>query len=249
MSIEKKRQIISANNEQIKAKLDDVFEAGKKAEYDAFWDSFQENGTRTAYDHGFKGWDFDLFYPKYDLICTKAMHLFYNVPVNANPETGKIEDGIATRLKKLGITLDVSAVTDVSSMFAYYKGIDVPYLDLSSATTANTVFSHASNIVTIEGIKISESVNLYNAFSRCDKLENITFEGVIANNINFKDCTKLTLASLVNIIHHLKDFTGGDEYSKTLFLSQASADILNADSESWLNSLVGGEKKWSVEVV
>ena len=31
-----------------KTDLDDVYEAGKKAEYDAFWDEYQDYGNRTG---------------------------------------------------------------------------------------------------------------------------------------------------------------------------------------------------------
>ena len=45
-----------------------VYDAGKKAEYDAFWDGFQDKGTRTQYPYAFYVWGADYFKPKYPII-------------------------------------------------------------------------------------------------------------------------------------------------------------------------------------
>lgn len=52
-------------------KMDDVYIAGKKAEYDKFWDSYQENGKRGNYSYSFfgLGWNDELFMPKYPIDC------------------------------------------------------------------------------------------------------------------------------------------------------------------------------------
>lgn len=54
------------------------FEAGKQAEYDAFWNAFQTNGTRTAYNYAFYSWHSDCFKPKYDIKPTAANYMFYD---------------------------------------------------------------------------------------------------------------------------------------------------------------------------
>lgn len=48
-------------------KVGKVYEAGKKSEYDAFWDAFQVNGTRTNYRQAFinEGWTAENFKPKH----------------------------------------------------------------------------------------------------------------------------------------------------------------------------------------
>lgn len=47
------------------------FEAGKKAEYDAFWDGYQNNGIGGAFNYTFYSnrWTDDIYNPKYDLKC------------------------------------------------------------------------------------------------------------------------------------------------------------------------------------
>ncbi len=61
------------------AGVGEVYEAGKQAEYDAFWDAYQENGQRTNYTYAFynRGWVDATFNPKYDIVAVgNAANLF-----------------------------------------------------------------------------------------------------------------------------------------------------------------------------
>jgi hypothetical protein len=66
---------------------------------------------------------------------------------------------------------------------------------------------------------VSEATVFLNSFD-CSRLENITFEGVIGSDIDFKLSTKLTEASIRSIIEHLSDTASG----KTLTLSKVAVD-------------------------
>jgi len=75
MSIADKLKRI-AENEQA------VFDAGKKSEYDTFWDSYQENGNKISYRLAFfgSGWNDTTFRPKYPMKMYKGqqqMQAFY----------------------------------------------------------------------------------------------------------------------------------------------------------------------------
>jgi hypothetical protein len=50
-----------------KEDYDRVFEAGKKAEWDAFWDAYQDYGNRVQYPNAFYMWDDTYFKPKYPI--------------------------------------------------------------------------------------------------------------------------------------------------------------------------------------
>ena len=50
----------------------DGFEAGKQAEYDAFWNDIQDNGNRDEYSYGFLRWGSEYIRPKYKVIPTVA---------------------------------------------------------------------------------------------------------------------------------------------------------------------------------
>ncbi len=59
---------------------DEGVEEGAKAEYDRFWDAFQENGNRTNYRYAFYGssWNDSAFTPKYPIKCSGvAQDAFY----------------------------------------------------------------------------------------------------------------------------------------------------------------------------
>lgn len=63
-----------------------VYEAGQQSEYDSFWDSLQDNGTRTAYWGGFAGWRNTAFKPKYPLNnVTTCNYMFYGAFVTTVP--------------------------------------------------------------------------------------------------------------------------------------------------------------------
>ena len=65
------------------------FDAGKKAEYDAFWDTFQNNGNRTTYSYAFYGsavgWNDTTFNPKYPIKIIYGECLFQNSPITRIP--------------------------------------------------------------------------------------------------------------------------------------------------------------------
>lgn len=57
---------------------DQVYEAGKKTQYDEFWDAFQKNGIVKDYDYTFYGssWNDVVYKPKYDLRVSSAYSTF-----------------------------------------------------------------------------------------------------------------------------------------------------------------------------
>ena len=62
---------------------------GRQAEYDEFWDAFQQNGNRTDYHFGFagKGWRDETFKPKYDIVVRggDSMFAWFNYITTATP--------------------------------------------------------------------------------------------------------------------------------------------------------------------
>ena len=63
---------------ELKQDFDDVYEAGKKSQYDEFWDVYQTNGRRTDYKYAFAGigWTAANFYPKYDIMIDNGVSTF-----------------------------------------------------------------------------------------------------------------------------------------------------------------------------
>ena len=81
-------------------------------------------------------------------------------------------------------------------------------ITLKDGCNANTMFGSCTKLVAIPKLILEGTVSSWaNAFIACNSLEEIEFEGVIDNNIDFLSCQKLVYKSLMNIIEHLKDFS------------------------------------------
>lgn len=151
------------------------FEDGKQAEYDTFWDAYQDNGNRTRYGSAFygEGWDDITFKPKYP------------------------------------ITVSGDSAVDYASVFSY-GGMTEINVDISvDAPSLQLAFNQNRSIVTIKKIiLLRDDVSFDRTFVNATNLENITFEGVISKSIGFQNSSKLSNASVQNIIDHLADLTG-----------------------------------------
>lgn len=84
----------------------------------------------------------------------------------------------------------------------------------------------SSSLVTIRTLTVQKRHTYGSAFSGCSKLENITFEGEIGNDINFGSCTKLSEASIYSIRDHLSDTATG----KVVTFSQTAITNANLDT-------------------
>ena len=110
----------------------DGFEEGKKAEYDAFWDAFQNYGKRMDYQGGFygSGWNDSNFKPKYDMKPNNCSQMFVS---------SRITD-LCAALDRCGVTLDTSASARVDSMYCYSGITKVPTLDTRQAANLDSTF-------------------------------------------------------------------------------------------------------------
>lgn len=89
-------------------------------------------------------------------------------------------------------------------------------VDIEIGVDASYVFIACYSLKTIRKLIVSENTTFNRWFGGCEALENVTFEGIIANDISFADSFKLSNVSVQSVIDHLKDFTG--QTGKTLTL-------------------------------
>lgn len=76
---------------------------GRQAEYDEFWDNFQQNGTRANYAFAFYYWNYKNYNPKYDIKpATHCGSMFQN-----------------SSIRDTKVTVDVSTCTSFATVFAY----------------------------------------------------------------------------------------------------------------------------------
>ena len=206
MSIAEKLTTIAENTQK-------VYEAGKQAEYDAFWDMYQENGERTSYQYGFAGfgWTDETFKPKYDI-----------TPIGA--ANGLFRETQITNLKQCLESCNV--VLDLSKCNSFPDGFNknpylkiLPILDFSAMPGTTNVFYNDSALEIIEGIKSGEKTAFAtNTFYKCNSLIHMIVTGIIGQNgLNLQWSTLLDRESLLSIIGVLQDKTSaGGTWTVTL---------------------------------
>ena len=180
-----------------------VFEAGQKSEYDRFWDAFQDYGNRTNYVGAFKDyWNEETFKPKYDLKPTGlyAGQMFQNNPIK----------DFKGHLEKCGVKLDTSECTSLLQMFQSSKAQYIPIIDARKANNNTSYAFSPDTIISIEKLIVSEQT-IYGIYMiDSANLENIIFEGTIANNgLKLSNCKKLSHESLMSIKRALKNGVSG----------------------------------------
>lgn len=217
------------------------FAAGKKAEYDAFWDAYQTSGVPNMYHYKFAGstWNDNTFKPKYDIKprwgSTYTFALCY------------VNDLVAS-LKAQGRVLDTKEANDMRYFCYMMQSKTFPTLDFSGISTSNlwaqqNIFNEATNLETIEKIILKDGLPFNGWFASCKALKNVTFEGNIGNNITFKDSPLLSGDSIANIIGCLSDTASG----KTLTLSQTAVESAFTDME-W-DTLEATKTNWTISLV
>ena len=204
------------NPQDFESKVDAVFEAGKKSEYNAFWDAYQSNGTRKNYHSAFAGdgWKQTNFKPKYTIRPSEARNMFYQSPLTDLTLTHK---------------LDFSEVTALSDFIARSSVTKVPAINLSKIIDSLYVFENAFELVTVENLIFPTrpfTVNISGIFYRCNALENITITGTIQNaGCNLHWSTKLTIESVTSILTALSKDSSVAAGKSITFPTAAQAKI------------------------
>ncbi len=224
-----------------KTDYDEVFGAGKQAEYDRFWDSNQKNGNRGTYSGGFagSGWNEETLNPKYVIKPTgqHGQFLFYFCNYGAkNLDFRTIKDKV-----------DLSSTTSANSMFSN-AWVDYIEVDFSNITQMVSCFDegHSPGHKTHISIKVSEKTTsgLSSAFQYCNALTDLIFEegSVIAVSINLQ-YSPLNKESITSVVNALSATSSGQTatFKKTAKEAAFTADEwaeLIADKTNWTFSLV-----------
>ncbi len=213
-----------------------VYEAGRRAEYNRFWESFQMNGERTSYIYGFAGdgWNKDTFYPKYDIIPNDNINqIFYQFGLNSQAG-GTNTLNLVERAKECGITIRFNKVAFANYAFYYAKISHLPTVNITAYSGANvgSIFQDARYTKSIEKVIVSEKLKYQSvAFQNMLALEEIRFEGVIGNTIAIAESTKLSKDSIISIVEALSETAT----EQTLSLSKKAVNNafgIDVDDES-----------------
>lgn len=184
------------------AGYDEGYEAGyaegEKAEYDRFWDIYQDYGRRTSYNQytgAFCGtcWTDENFKPKYPFVPIDAGYMFRQTKI--------------TDLTKEGVVLDFSQCKNFGYTFAYSWIKKLPFIDLSIAANTSSTFDDA-NCDSLH-LRFSENTNIAGStFLNLAFLVNLRIEGTIAKSISFPHSNLLSTDAVQSVIDALKDLTG-----------------------------------------
>lgn len=221
---------------------------GMQTEYDRFWDSYQAKGNRKECKHLFsgRGWNNELFKPKYDMAVTNAYMMF-------------MESSISGDLPKLladaGVTLDFAECSNFQYAFSVSSFTRIGILDgrTGGSNSFLDTFNYSYYLRTIDKIISGENTKFSNnCFAYCNTLTNITFEGVIVTSINFQ-WSPLTKTSITNIINTLSATATGQ--TLTLKLSavntafETSSGTADGSTSAEFAALVATKTNWTITMI
>ena len=203
------------------------YDDGQKAEYDRFWDGFQQNGTRTDYQQAFRGWKnaHNYWEPKHTLNITNANFMFYGF---------ESELGLPELCEQAGITLDFSKVTTFGQPFSYAKIPDIGVVDTTSAASLGSILAQSIvEKVTLILKNDGSQHTLTGAFSYAEKLTDLTIKGTIGNTVDLHWSKNLSTESLRSIINALGGTASATLTLPSKFNTDEYADIIEGKPSNW----------------
>lgn len=234
MSIAEKLTTIAENEQK-------VYEAGKASAYDEFWDTFQQNGNRRAYQGAFGSiFDADNFKPKYPIRFDKND---YSAGVSCFAFFGCTSD---KALDMSTVDVDFSTVLSMHNVFHNAK-VDNVEIDIKNADTVNGLFYidyFEETALTTATIKNSlVNAEWRDSFTRCYKLVNLTFSNcAIGKPLSLAYSNLLSDESVESVINALYDYgsTSGSDDHKVTFHS----DVVDKLTQEQMDRIAA--KGWEI---
>ena len=219
--------------EEMSGKVDEVFEKGKQAEYDRFWDAFQNNGNITGYPNAFAydRWTDEIYNPKYPIVSNGCNQLFYS----------------NTKITDTKVEIDV---TGASQAFYLFQGCS-KLKTIRKLIVRTTQAWISSGVSTFNGCTSLENILIV----KLDDNGVETLDRVITKSIDLSMSTKLTKESIENIMNALDNATTVTNptasFSKTA-VNKAFETSLGANdgvsSAEW-DSLQSTKSNWTISLV
>ncbi len=158
----------------------EVYEAGKQAEYDRFWDAFQNNGNKNIYDQTFayNNWTEETYNPKYDILC-----------VNSSV-AGRQTFNNFVALTDIKVPIRATNTRIVAMFSGCTKLKTIPLLELNGVTDFNTAFSNCN---ALENITIAGTIEINISFANSSLLTDASVQSIIDH---LKDLTGATAQTL-----------------------------------------------------
>ena len=181
---------VAENLLRAKSDIDEVYEAGKQAEYDRFWDAYQNKGNYEGYSMAFAGtrWNDDTYNPKYDIAVNNVANQMYSF--------SSITD------TKVSIDVASGISVQLSNTFAYSKLVTIRKLIVREGNSLATAFISCTALknIVFEGV-IGRSIDIHwSTLLTADSLESIVTH--LSDTATGYTCTLPTTAeSTYNAVH------------------------------------------------
>lgn len=238
MSIGEKLKTIAEN--QVK-----LYDMGKQAEYNAFWDSILVDGLVPQFRaFGGRAWNNDTFRPNQNLVIPNWSQQVFNW-------TGEID--LVARLSEKNLKIDFSKCAEISYFTERGDFTTLPEMDVRTLSTLKFFIYYCQKLVSIEKVILKDdgSQTFANtSFGYNEKLKQVIFEGCIGSDFSIAQ-SPLNAESGKSIINCLKDYSGTDkEFTYTLSLSSTAKANLEAEGNTAPNGLTWLEyaqaKGWNI---
>lgn len=224
-----------------------AYDAGRKDEYDSFWDMFQQEGKRTAYSYGFADWGWEYARPKYKVIPSGDYIIFlfsYNIylkkieaayfDLSTNPYMSDTNMNAGNQ-RVFGNCYALEEIEDIGIQAAYYY----------------RTFYKCRKLHTVSVVRFRPTSLIYEAFFECNSLANLRIEGTIGQDgLDLHWSAPLTKASITSVVNALSTTSSGKTVTLPLaavkreFATAAGANNGNTSAE-WL-ALAGTKSNWTI---
>ena len=231
MSIAEKLTTIAEN-------VPKVYEAGKTAEWNRFWDNLQDYGNRKGYNYAFSWWADEAFYPKYDIIPEQQVNSIATTGIFAYSKISNIKK----RLEDCGVVFSTSKLNTMQSIFIGCLTEELPDLDLSYVTWGcKYCWQNCKNLRSLTLNDVQAKNVFDSAFAGCISLSEFYITGEIGRDFNVSSAP-LDLPSAKRILTHLVNYAGTEnEFTYSVKFSSDVWDLLNADGATAPDSMTWAE--------
>lgn len=231
---------------------EDAYHEGEQAEYDRFWDAFQDNGNRTDYANAFLDfwWQPDTLRPKYTCKVVQGGSMFARCYWQ--------KPNIVEPMDISHISIDVTEATDCSMMFANANIKAVTLIFGDKITSLNNAFTKGSGDgkpMEITLLVPNPNCDWTNAFAYHNVKELNLLEGTVIgrNGFNVQWATGLSKANLTSIINALSDSTSGLSVTLSKYAVDKAFETSNgandgSASAEW-NALIATKPNWIKNLV
>lgn len=206
--------------------INEVYEAGKKSEYDDFWDNANLDKVSQC---SFSGpcWNDNNFKPPRDIVWGKESAQWSFARNNIT--------NLKACLERQNVKLDLSKAVSFSYIFNGSPTTQLPELNFTGASALTNIGGSMNKLVSVDKIILPDeyapnSTGAIQMFPHSSKLQHLTIEGPILYSWALS-VSPLSVESLKSIITHLKDYSEDSEkhYEYTVTFLAATFETLETE--------------------